>query len=323
MKRGLVIGKFMPLHHGHIALINYAAERCDELIVSMSYTHYDAINPQLRFSWLQHIFSSNLFIKCYLIKDDFDNENLPLYERTKLWAKRIQQVYPPISYVFSSESYGEPFAESLAATHIPFDVTRALVPVSATLIRTKPFTYWNFIPDIVRPYFVKKICFFGPESTGKTYMASRMSAIFNTQWVSEAARAMLTSNEFTKTDIIKIATKQFQDYQTKLLTANKFLFCDTDVITTQIYSQHYLGEVPAELLNIELQTPYDIYFLMNIDVPWIADYIRDFGDRRNIMMEIFTAQLDKRKILCKVVSGSYAEREQQVIHTLNEMLMQY
>mgnify|MGYP003834889701 CR=1 FL=1 len=33
MKRGLVIGKFMLVHKGHIALINFAASQCDELIV--------------------------------------------------------------------------------------------------------------------------------------------------------------------------------------------------------------------------------------------------------------------------------------------------
>jgi HTH-type transcriptional repressor of NAD biosynthesis genes len=48
MKRGLVIGKFMPLHKGHIALIEFAAALCDELIVSMSYTDNDPIDPQLR-----------------------------------------------------------------------------------------------------------------------------------------------------------------------------------------------------------------------------------------------------------------------------------
>lgn len=53
MKRGLVIGKFMPIHNGHTALINFAASQCDELIVSMSYTPDDKINPELRFQWIK------------------------------------------------------------------------------------------------------------------------------------------------------------------------------------------------------------------------------------------------------------------------------
>jgi len=60
MKRGLVIGKFMPIHNGHIALINFAKAHCDELIVSLSYTPND---PQLRFNWTKEIFGKELNIK--------------------------------------------------------------------------------------------------------------------------------------------------------------------------------------------------------------------------------------------------------------------
>ena len=87
MIRGLVIGKFMPVHKGHIALINFAAAQCDELIVSMSYTDNDPISFQLRFNWLQEIFADQLNIQPHLIKDDFDNELLPLNERTKINKK--------------------------------------------------------------------------------------------------------------------------------------------------------------------------------------------------------------------------------------------
>lgn len=33
MKKGLVIGKFMPIHKGHIKLIDYALNNCDTLII--------------------------------------------------------------------------------------------------------------------------------------------------------------------------------------------------------------------------------------------------------------------------------------------------
>jgi len=74
MKRGLVIGKFMPLHKGHIALIEFAAALCDELIVSMSYTDNDPIDPQLRLEWIKEQFKSRPDIKPFIIKDRFDDE---------------------------------------------------------------------------------------------------------------------------------------------------------------------------------------------------------------------------------------------------------
>src|SRR6186713_474045 len=103
MKRGLVIGRFMPIHQGHIALINFAAEKCDELIISMSYTDADLIDGDLRFFWIKEIFKDQHAIHIHKIRDDFDDEALPLEQRTKHWAARMREVYPPIHLVVSSE----------------------------------------------------------------------------------------------------------------------------------------------------------------------------------------------------------------------------
>src|SRR5688572_10126908 len=100
MKRGLVIGKFLPLHEGHVALIRFAAEHCDELIVSMSVTPRDPIEPALRLSWINAIFHDYTSIKPAMIVDDFDDESLPLEERTKVWADFIRRTYPPVDIVF-------------------------------------------------------------------------------------------------------------------------------------------------------------------------------------------------------------------------------
>ena len=168
MKRGLVIGKFLPLHQGHVALIRFAADRCDELIVSMSFAAADAIDPQLRFSWIQETFIDLPGVHPEMVLDDFDDESLPIGERTDIWAAFIRKRFPPVDIVFSSEEYGEPFARRLGVPHEAFDIQRRRVPVSATQIREAPFVYWDYIPLSVRPYYVKKVCFYGPESTGKT-----------------------------------------------------------------------------------------------------------------------------------------------------------
>lgn len=84
VKRGLVIGKFMPIHEGHIALINFAAAHCDELIVSMSFTPNDKNDPLLRFDWTRAIFKDRPNIKPAIIADDFDDESLSLTERTNI-----------------------------------------------------------------------------------------------------------------------------------------------------------------------------------------------------------------------------------------------
>src|SRR6187551_2644418 len=199
----------------------------------MSFTDHDPIDGDLRFSWIKEIFTNQPGIRIYKIKDDFDNDALPIEERTKLWANRIREGYPPVDVIISSEHYGAPFAKNLGVECIVFDMERKSFPVSGSLIRQRPFAYWDFIPLVVRPYFVKKICFYGSESTGKSTMAKRMAALYQTEYVPEVAREIISSNDFTIDDIIKIGHAQTQRIIDKLRIANKLLFCDTDLITTQ------------------------------------------------------------------------------------------
>lgn len=320
MKRGLVIGKFMPVHHGHIALINFASAQCDELIVSMSFTPHDPIDHNLRFAWISEIFKDVPNVKLNQIPDNFDDESLPLTERTRLWAAAIQKIYPPIDIVFSSENYGEPFANNLGAQHKLFDIRRKQNPVSATQIRSHPFAHWSFIPAVVRPFFVKKVCFFGPESTGKSSLAISMAKRYQTDFVPEVAREMITVNDFTVDDIIAIGQAQTKRVHDKTRTANKLLFCDTDLITTQIYSQHYLNTIPDILFQLENEIHYDLYFLMDIDTPWIADGLRDLGDRRDEMYTTFRKELDKRNIPYILIQGRDHDREDLVAHSIDKLV---
>lgn len=320
MKRGLVIGKFLPIHQGHLALIHFAASQCDEVIVSMSYSDSDVIDGELRFSWIKGIFENHPRIKPEIIKDDFDNDRLSLTERTKIWAERMQKAYPPVNFIFSSEVYGLPFAEHMNAEHRSFDPERKQVPISGSLIRSQPFKYWEYIPEVVRPYFVKKICFYGPESTGKSTMAKRMAEIYYTEFVPEVAREMITSNEFTVKDILRIGHAQTKRVIDKTQVANKILFCDTDIITTEIYSQHYLNTIPPELYELEEVVKYDQYFLFDIDVEWVQDGLRDLGDRRKEMYEVFKDNLDRRNIPYLKVSGNYTERESYIKSVVDKIL---
>lgn len=320
MTRALVIGKFMPIHAGHIALIEFAASQADEVIVSMSFTPNDPIDPELRFAWTKEIFKDKKNIIPSIIKDDFDDEALALPERTKIWAAAMQKAYPKIDVVVSSEVYGVPFADNLNAKHITFDRDRTKVPISASLIRIKPFQYWDFIPVVVRPYFVKKICFYGSESTGKSFMAQKMAQHYKTEFVPEVAREFIFSNQFTEADIIRIGYAQIDRVNEKLKTANKILFCDTDTITTQIYSQHYLKTVPPVLFELEKQMRYDQYFLFDIDVPWVADHLRDLGAEREKIFDVFKRALDVRNIPYQVVSGDYQQREAFIKEWIDKML---
>ena len=179
--------------------------------------------------------------------------------------------------------------------------------------------YWDFIPSTVRPYFVKKVCFYGPESTGKTTMAKHLAEVYHTEFVPEVSREMITANDFTEDDIIRIGHAQTQRILEKIKTANKILFCDTDLITTQIYSQTYLHRVPGILYELERRIKYDQYFLFDIDLPWIDDGLRDLGNQRKEMYDVFKNELVKRKIPFVNVHGNHDVREQIIKRELNRL----
>ena len=55
---GLVIGKFLPFHHGHQHLIETAARSVDELVVIVCSAAWHEIPAQLRAEWIAESFPS-------------------------------------------------------------------------------------------------------------------------------------------------------------------------------------------------------------------------------------------------------------------------
>ncbi len=169
---------------------------------------------------------------------------------------------------------------------------------------------------------IKLVCFYGPESTGKSFLAKKMAEKYRTEFVPEVAREFITSNEFSREDIILIGKAQTERIFQKARKANKILFCDTDLITTQIYSRQYLKVVPPVLYELEKMMEYDLYFLFDIDVLWIKDGLRDLGDekKREEMYEIFKSELVQRNISYVNVQGDWYEREQIIIKEVNKLM---
>ena len=167
---------------------------------------------------------------------------------------------------------------------------------------------------------IKLICFYGPESTGKSTMAKHFAELYDTEFVPEVARELISSNNFSIDDIIRIGQAQTDRVKEKLKTSNKFLFCDTDLITTQIYSKKYLRGVPEILFELESEIHYHKYFLFDIDVPWVADGLRDLGERREEMFTVFKKELEVRSIPYKLVSGNWEKRKMIVKKEIDLLL---
>ena len=307
-QKGFVLGKFLPPHHGHLYMIGSAMELCEELTVLVCTIRKEPIDGALRFHWMKELLPQARVIHVTDEVPSYPHEDVNFWE---IWTRLLtREIDPATEVFFSSEDYGFEVAERLGISHVMIDKDRTSVPVSGTVIRNEPHTYWEYIPDIIKPHFVKKIILTGPESTGKTTMAQQLAAFYHTNWVEEYGREYFVNKGgiFSIQDISNIAEGQIAFEDKAVLTANKFLFCDTDLIVTQVWSEIYFKECPQEVIRKSYERHGDLYLLMDIDMPWEDDGTREFPHLREWHFNRLKEELDNRKLNYVIISGNYTER---------------
>lgn len=141
---------------------------------------------------------------------------------------------------------------------------------------------------------IKKIAIVGPESTGKSTITQQLAKHYKTLWVPEYARyycAALT-DPCTLQDEINMFHGQLALEESILAIAEKeLIFCDTTFITVKIWSDEVFGETPKMVLDALPNYTYDLYLLMDIDLPWQEDPLRDFPHKRDHFMQIWHQEL--------------------------------
>ncbi|WP_433815150.1 DUF4301 family protein [Flavobacterium johnsoniae] len=159
-----------------------------------------------------------------------------------------------------------------------------------------------------------KIALFGPESTGKTTLAKQLADHYETEWVPEFARDYLqekweeNQHICTVDDMMPIAYGQVLLENEKLTEANKYLFCDTNLMVTKVFSEVYYGFCDPLLNEAALEHDYDLFFLTDIDVPWEKDDIRDTPEGRETVFSVFKQTLIDNKKPFITLSGNKESR---------------
>lgn len=170
-----------------------------------------------------------------------------------------------------------------------------------------------------------KIALFGPESTGKTTLAKQLAEYYQTEWVPEFARDYLqekweeNQHICVADDMMPIAYGQVELENQKLGKANKFLFCDTNLMVTKVFSELYYGFSDPLLHEAALEHEYDLFFLTDIDVPWEKDDIRDTPDGRETVFSVFKQTLINAKKPFIILSGNKESRLAKAIAIVNDL----
>jgi HTH-type transcriptional repressor of NAD biosynthesis genes len=334
-RRGLVVGKFCPLHLGHELLIRRAQAQCDDVIV-LSYTKpgFDGYDSARRAGWLRARFPE---LTCHVIDDVWlaqrcdgrrmvrrglpaDDEADEVHRHFVAWLL-LDLLSSPVDAVFTSEKYGDGFAAVLAQAfgapvhHVCVDTARAALPVSGTQVRRDPLGCRHLLSPEVYADFVPRIALLGGESTGKSTLASALAEALGTVHVPEFGREHWEQRDGALTfgDMEFIARTQVEREQQQALQAHRWLVCDTTPLTTQLYSELMFGRVADGLATLA-RRPYAMTFLCAADFPFVQDGTRREEDFRRRQQAWYEAELDRRGIQFKTLEGSLSRRVEMALN---------
>ena len=179
------------------------------------------------------------------------------------------------------------------------------------------------------PKSVIKVAILGAESTGKSTLCRDLATHFHSPWAGEYMREYLQNkwNVEHKTctweDLLPIAEGQIalenKQTQAAIELGNKYVFCDTSLFELMVYAQWYYDDCPAALTTAALEHHYDLTLLTAVDIPWVADDLRDSPHEREAISEFFETMLNRHHIPFKKVGGSRLKRVKVVDKILNDM----
>jgi NadR type nicotinamide-nucleotide adenylyltransferase len=313
---GLLIGKFMPPHAGHLRLIAEALRQVDELVILVCSLEHEPIPGELRIAWMREAAPHARVVHVIDENPSLPEEHPEFWE---IWTKTIRaHARDRIDVVFAGEPYGEELARRLGAKSTIIDRRDGGLP-SATEIRERPLTHWDHIAPAARPYFAFRVVLTGSECVGKTTLAHDLARGLDTVCGEEYGREYVDAlGRFPDaSDVGPIARGQIANDERALRHANRIAIFDTDLVSTCVYAEHYYGSCPRWITEESVRRKADLYLLLDIDVPWIPDPPnRDRGHMREAMQELFRAALRARGIEWVDVRGDWNERRRAALEAV-------
>ena len=328
--------KAMPFTKGHQYLIDTAIKNSDKVTVVVGSLPKEPIPGEIRYKWVKDQYSTNPNVTvCWT------NEVLPQYPEQDpenfwyLWCEVARKFCPKdLDVIFTSETYGDTYAQHLGIKHHMVDRKRNVVPVSGTMVRNDPFSVWDYIPDHVKPYFVKRIAIMGSESCGKSTLTKQLAKLFNTVYVEEYGRTVWeqndhgTFNSFSRWRFLDIINGRQIIEDALIKQANKLLFCDTEDLTTYLfYDMYYPNDINSVCNDIRIKLKetvdskpnYDLYILLKPDCDAVQDGTRQFLDARLDHYNKLKKEMTNRDYRFVEVGGSWENRYSESVRIINEM----
>ena len=316
-EHALVVGKFAPLHHGHQRLIEHAASIADTVtIICWSNPDFADMPTNVRADWIRQLYPDTIVLAGL----DGPPNAAPDETQRAYTAELLARHGRRPDVVVTGESYGPALAEHLGATHVMFDPDRTRSPLSGTAIRADVHAHRQDLDPIVYAHFAERVVFLGAESTGKSTIAQAIAERMGTTWVAEYGRTYYEAHagELGLDDYLAIAQEHRHLEDEAARRANRYVFVDTNAMTTLFFSHYYnRNSVPAlRMLADDCRGRYRHVFVCDDDIPFEQDGWRDNEVWRARMQGMVLHDLAVRGIKYTLVTGPLEDRVAQVTSVL-------
>lgn len=329
-KVGMYGGSFNPMHNGHLKCIIKAACMCERLYIVLNIgTKREEIDYKIRYRWLYQATKHIGNVKIIILKDDCEKKSDYTLERSKEDSEFVKrEIGEPIDIVFCGSDYD---ADSFWNVNYPDSEFYVFERdgISSTQIRENIYDHWDWLPNFVKPYYVKKVLIIGIESSGKSVLTINLANYFNTNYIEEAGRDISmksgTDQMMLDEDFTEILLTQKMNEIKAIEHSNKVLFCDTDCLITQFFLKFLEGDDENIRLSdaIDALNRYDLILFLAPDVKWVQDGDRseEIRDNRPMYKEMLANIYSSHGKNFEYVEGDYFTKFNKCVELVNNLLV--
>lgn len=166
-----------------------------------------------------------------------------------------------------------------------------------------------------------KVVLTGGESSGKTELARRLGEHFSAPVSTEFVRGYAAERDgkLGFGDHGPIARGQMASEDAAIARAGDVVILDTDLVSTVVYCEHYFGRSPEWIENEARTRAGQLYLLLKPDIPWIADGVRDRGERRDEMHDLFRRKLQDYGLKSVEIGGERDDRFRDAVQAIESV----